>query len=57
MKVKKDLVIQALRDQGHDDQAERAIRELPEHVDSDLLADYDLNTRELFFRLGGEYSK
>lgn len=57
MKVKKELVIQALRDQGHDDQAQRAMRELPEHVDPDSLTDYDLNTRELFFRLGGEYSK
>jgi hypothetical protein len=57
MKVKKELVVQSLRDQGHHEEAERAIRELPEHVDSASLADYDIDTRELFFRLGGEYSK
>jgi hypothetical protein len=55
MEIRRDQLVQMLHDQGHKDQAYRAERELPEHVDTDKLEGFDFDIKELMFKMSGEY--
>ena len=57
MEIPKDKVLELLRQQGNDDQAEQADKELPDQVDPDrdsgLLAKFGIDPQELLSKLGG----
>jgi hypothetical protein len=59
MKVGRHIIVQSLYDQGHPEEAVRAEKELPDPVDTDAnahqLDSYDLDLREVLFKLSGEF--
>lgn len=57
MIVSKAQIVADLRDQGHDEAADKVDRELPADVDTVKHADWlkDLDFREEAFKLSGEY--
>ena len=57
MIINKEQVVADLRDQGHDEAADKVERELPTDVDTETHAEWlkDLNFREEAFKLSGEY--
>lgn len=57
MIVSKQQIVADLRDQGHDEAADKVERELPDDIDTVKHADWlkDLDFREEAFKLSGEY--
>ena len=57
MEIPKDKILELLRQQGKDDQAEQAGKELPDQVDPDrdsgLLAKFGIDPQDLLSKLGG----
>jgi hypothetical protein len=57
MEIPKDKILELLRQQGKDDQAEQAGKELPDKVDPDrdsgLLAKFGIDPQDLLSKLGG----
>jgi hypothetical protein len=55
--IDKDQIIQFLRDKGQDQQADEAVRELPNQVDTDqhadLLSRHGVDVNEITERFGG----
>lgn len=58
MEIPKDKILELLRDQGDDDQADQADRELPDTVDTErdsgLLEKFGLDPQDLLSKLGGD---
>ena len=57
MNIDKDQILELLRSQGKDDDAQRADQELPDQVDTDrdggLLERFGINIGDLLERFGG----
>ena len=57
MQIPKDQILDALRDQGKDDQVDQAQQELPDQVDPEkhagMLEKFGLNPKDLIGKLGG----
>lgn len=57
MQISKDQIIDFLRQQGQDEQADQAQQQLPDQVDTDqhadLLSKLNINPQELLGKLGG----
>jgi hypothetical protein len=57
MEIPKDKILDLLREQGKNDQADQARQELPDQVDTDrdsgLLAKFGIDPQELLGKLGG----